>query len=339
MKKTLSLSEIAIGIFAVVLVCTFALQLSLNRKAGNRALAQTIVTYECSLDGNEYSVPPRCVTLDAISTHPDGTRWRCTSNCQEERMNETTPTPENPGWCFGNPRTGVMRFDKNTGMNGATPATTEELRTLNAGQEVALKWFGDSKEYYAAIASHGGSCVERPTPECGNFILEKPIEQCEGNIPCTNGAECKDCSCGIVTACGNGTRELGEECDDGLLNSSTALCHENCMEARCGDGIIDSIIGEQCDLGNSVNGTSGAPCSTSCKLTQFASSSSSASLAVSKPLFFMTTALEQSNALYFMVTQVMQWNLQSILAPFTNIQDFLFPQEIWSQILDTVSDQ
>ena len=48
--------------------------------------------------------------------------------------------------------------------------------------------------------------------------------------------------------CGNGERELGEDCDDG--NTSDADdCTSQCHRARCGDGIVRTGV-EQCDDGN-----------------------------------------------------------------------------------------
>ncbi len=336
MKKSLSLSEIAIGIFAIILIFTFAVQLSFNRRTGSKVLAQTIVTYECTIDGNEYSTPPRCVSLGAVTTHPDGTQWRCLSSCQEERLADSAgPSGGSPGCCVGNPRSGTMRFDRTKAQSECVAQTDEQLKGLTAGQETTLQWFGDMSDYTDALLSHGGSCVARPKPVCGNFLLEKPIEECETNIACTNGSECKECSCGNnLISCGNGTREQGEECDEGVrnANSENAACRMDCKYARCGDGIADSRLGEECDLGSSLNGIAGSGCSAYCRvsITELPPEVQPEETA---PLYFMTTALQQTNALYYMVTQVAQWNLQSILAPFSSLQSFLFPQEIWSQIL------
>ena len=51
-------------------------------------------------------------------------------------------------------------------------------------------------------------------------------------------------------ACGNGTVDAGEECDDGNAVNTDA-CRNNCMLPYCGDAIVDAD--EQCDDGNAVN--------------------------------------------------------------------------------------
>ena len=60
-----------------------------------------------------------------------------------------------------------------------------------------------------------------------------------------------------VPECGNGAREPGEECDNGVNNSDepgilNITCRTNCTWARCGDGIVDSS--EICDDGNMATG-------------------------------------------------------------------------------------
>ena len=63
--------------------------------------------------------------------------------------------------------------------------------------------------------------------------------------------------------CGNGTVEMGEECDNGFANTDEPgildeTCRTNCRFARCGDGIVDkgatSGKDEVCDDGNRLNG-------------------------------------------------------------------------------------
>lgn len=51
--------------------------------------------------------------------------------------------------------------------------------------------------------------------------------------------------------CGNGVLDIGEQCDDGN-NLNGDGCDQNCsLESYCGDGIIDGL--EQCDDGNQIN--------------------------------------------------------------------------------------
>lgn len=82
-----------------------------------------------------------------------------------------------------------------------------------------------------------------------------------------------------ATSCGNGTKDEGEECDDGNGNSDSpnALCRKDCKNARCGDGIKDSAPpdgrtaeacddGDDCSEGKRCNGDTGtATCKKNCK--------------------------------------------------------------------------
>jgi len=70
-----------------------------------------------------------------------------------------------------------------------------------------------------------------------------------------------------TTVCGDGSIDLGEECDDGNLIDGDG-CDSNCTNTACGNGIVTA--GEQCDDGNLQGGdccdtscvfeTAGAPC-------------------------------------------------------------------------------
>jgi cysteine-rich repeat protein len=60
--------------------------------------------------------------------------------------------------------------------------------------------------------------------------------------------------------CGNGTKEIGEQCDDGNHEACDG-CSPTCKLETCGDGIVQCA--EQCDDGAS-NGTPGDPCTAQC---------------------------------------------------------------------------
>ena len=54
--------------------------------------------------------------------------------------------------------------------------------------------------------------------------------------------------------CGDGILSVGEECDDGNTIDSDG-CRNDCLNARCGDGVIRTDVGtdddtEVCDDGN-----------------------------------------------------------------------------------------
>ena len=68
----------------------------------------------------------------------------------------------------------------------------------------------------------------------------------------------------VVTICGNGVIEGDELCDDGANNGQYGYCLVDCsaLGPRCGDGILQSAEGEQCDDGNT---NSGDGCSSTCQ--------------------------------------------------------------------------
>ncbi|HCI44808.1 MAG TPA: hypothetical protein DE315_04680, partial [Candidatus Omnitrophica bacterium] len=75
------------------------------------------------------------------------------------------------------------------------------------------------------------------------------------------------CAGTTATVCGNGIREDGEGCDDGNKISGDG-CSSSCVIEICGDGIVQTALGETCE-GNSVqscvlNGYAGAQSCANC---------------------------------------------------------------------------
>lgn len=108
---------------------------------------------------------------------------------------------------------------------------------------------------------HADGCSARcdSNETCGNGIVDALVgEQCDdGN---TVGGDACNAQCRIPT-CGDGIvdRQNGEACDDGPANALTpnAACRPNCQPQRCGDAILDAT--ETCDDGNLVSGDGCAP--------------------------------------------------------------------------------
>ncbi len=55
----------------------------------------------------------------------------------------------------------------------------------------------------------------------------------------------------VSSLCGNGTPDSGEECD-GM--GQTATCDSDCTMAECGDGHVNPLANEACDVGGGLNG-------------------------------------------------------------------------------------
>jgi len=112
-------------------------------------------------------------------------------------------------------------------------------RVVLVGLCLSLVWcFSAEPDAGALIACAGEEDCPEPlvcVPERGTCFT---IEQ-------TNGRVCGD---GFLSSSGV------ERCDDGAANSDVVpdACRTDCLEARCGDGVIDS--NETCDDGNTVDG-------------------------------------------------------------------------------------
>ncbi len=86
-----------------------------------------------------------------------------------------------------------------------------------------------------SIAGKQEPCVDGLTPSGKGCSFE----ECDGTMMC-------DENC-FVLGCGNGIRQTGEACDDGNLVPGDG-CDANCgAEYTCGDGVVASNFGEQCD--------------------------------------------------------------------------------------------
>lgn len=100
---------------------------------------------------------------------------------------------------------------------------------------------------------------------CGDGNLD-PGEACDPNDPATStepttGADCT-AGCVYEAVCGDGNTDDGETCDDGGTMSNDG-CSATCVLEVCGDGMVQSGIGEQCEPRNVGN------CDGTCRLLVF----------------------------------------------------------------------
>lgn len=111
------------------------------------------------------------------------------------------------------------------------------------------------------------------TPACGNGTVEIGEECDDSNL--IDGDGC-DSNC-TLTGCGNGILTAPEVCDDGNLTSGDG-CDSNCTPTACGNGVVSAP--ETCDDGNVVSGDG---CSSTCQFEVPGNDACAAALAVSVP--------------------------------------------------------
>ncbi|MFH1751715.1 MAG: hypothetical protein ABH821_02140 [archaeon] len=161
---------------------------------------------------------------------------------------------------------------------------------LNEGE--ACEFYEDCGEGFNCSACQ---CIlEGVTESCGNGIIDEG-EQCETDSDCGEGFHCPDCYCAadIVSECGNGVCETGEEngnciedcfydiyCGDGECNGNetSETCSTDCVEeprTECGNGICetgedesnchdDCVIETFCGDGTCDNDETQESCSIDC---------------------------------------------------------------------------
>lgn len=86
---------------------------------------------------------------------------------------------------------------------------------------------------------------------CNSFFCEGTLRRC---VPIISSSA----SSAPAPVCGNGVEETGEQCDDGNTVSNDG-CNNVCQDEFCGDAIIQTGIGEECDAG-AQNGQPGSHC-------------------------------------------------------------------------------
>jgi cysteine-rich repeat protein len=93
----------------------------------------------------------------------------------------------------------------------------------------------------------------------GNSCVSVPGEYTGGELSCSTACTYDTTGC-LLPNCGNGSLDVGEECDDGN-SSNVDACLNNCKDAICGDVYVWSGV-EECDDGNATNADA---CLTNCK--------------------------------------------------------------------------
>ncbi len=164
-----------------------------------------------------------------------------------------------------------------------------ERRTDQSNFNLTLKGFGGARSACTTRCGDGvvagdetcddgrndgsyGSCTAdcQRGPRCGDGTVQMPQETCDDGTNLTtysrDGAGCAP-GCRAPATCGDGMVDslFGEQCDDGRAQNTGGYgkCKADCsLGPRCGDGVRQADDGEACDDGNQVNGDG---CSADCR--------------------------------------------------------------------------
>jgi len=140
------------------------------------------------------------------------------------------------------------------------PVASDVQASTNENQGVAVKLVAsdiDSAELTYSIVTqpaHGTVAGVPPnlsyTPTSHYFGSDSFSYQASDGVLASAVAVVTIAIANVIT-CGDGVVEGSEQCDDGN-NVDTDGCLNNCMTARCGDGVAQAEV-EQCDDGNADN--------------------------------------------------------------------------------------
>ena len=105
-------------------------------------------------------------------------------------------------------------------------------------------------------------CANLPDT-CGDGMIDDG-EECDGGelggqtcgdagfvagvLGCTDSCTLDTSGCSDASICGDGEQTGGEECDDGNETDEDG-CDQYCVLEECGDGIVQTGLGEECDSG------------------------------------------------------------------------------------------
>ena len=140
-------------------------------------------------------------------------------------------------------------------------ALPEQLSQCDGAADGALCSYTDPAQNMVIGTCFGGECLPAG---CGNGRVDNGEVCDDGNNVSGDGCSA-DCQSNEM--CGNAIVDSakGEQCDLGPANKDGTACEHDCSLPKCGNGIVDPTLNEECDAGALNADTPDAPCRTYCQ--------------------------------------------------------------------------
>ena len=208
----------------------------------------------------------------------------CTDDCRVPTLNLQLTSmcwedPTSHKFRVRNPNAFSVDYSIHLGGSGVGSAPPGDsyfwiTGTHGTANTTIIKWYDhDGVLKQTTKATNQNFC----SPFCGDGIVQPDLgETCDGEAWCRDdctycgdsildaGETCDpaaapgsagynehcNASCTIDPYCGDGNLDAGETCDPAAVPGSAgydANCRTNCTIPTCGDGILDTVLGETCD--------------------------------------------------------------------------------------------
>jgi fibro-slime domain-containing protein len=174
-------------------------------------------------------------------------------------------------WVFVNRRLAVDLGGIHTPQSGRVTISSTNNFGMTNGNVYEIVVFQAERQktsstYQLTLSGFNGAVTECK-PICGDKVVTAP-EQCDNGTAANTGGYNKcNADCTLGPFCGDGRTDAEEQCDNGTNMDAYGAqtgCGPGCkLPARCGDAVVQTEYGEQCDDG--VNDGRYTGCTSTCQ--------------------------------------------------------------------------
>ena len=106
--------------------------------------------------------------------------------------------------------------------------------------EVNITTLDSCQEHGSSFDSKDDSCVKDVLLKSSEAQKEVLREHLIGSAKCSD-------NCLSFSFCGDGKVDEGEDCEVQEIGQHTSTCLDTCKRSTCGDGVVNTVAGEECD--------------------------------------------------------------------------------------------